>query len=219
MDFRGDGRNRPSLSQALRERTSALHAEAERSGVINDILQRKADLRSYATLLRNLLPVYSEMERALGSRGELFALGVFAQPEIHRASRIASDLTALYGDRWERELPLLDAGERYAERVAAAGAGDGVRLVAHAYVRYFGDLSGGSVLKRLLGSSLGLGSDMLSLYDFPGISDPGVVKDQMRHAIDREGATSPAGEVIIEESIRAFEHNIDISRAVQALAA
>ena len=210
------GSKRLSLSEALRERTSALHAEAERSGVINDILRKTADTRSYAMLLRNLLPAYSEMERALERHRESPTLGVFARPELHRASRIAADLVAMCGEDWRADLPLLPAGERYAARVATAGEGDGSRLLAHAYVRYFGDLSGGQVLKRLLGTSLGLGAESLSLYDFPGVSDPKALKDQMRDAIDREGDAN--GEVIILEGIRAFEHNIEVSRAVQALA-
>ena len=209
------GSNRLSLSEALRERTSALHAEAERSGVINDILRKKADTRSYAMLLRNLLPAYSEMERVLERHRESPTLGVFARPELHRAARIAADLVVLCGVDWPRDVPLLPAGERYGVRVAAAGEGDGSRLLAHAYVRYFGDLSGGQVLKRLLGTSLGLGPDALSLYDFPGVSDPKVLKNQMREAIDSEGDAN--GELIIQEGICAFEHNIEVSRAVQAV--
>ena len=38
----------------------------------------------------------------------------------------------------------------------------------------------------------------------------------MREAIDREGDAN--GEPIIQEGICAFEHNIEVSRAVQALA-
>ena len=72
------------------------------------------------------------------------------------------------------------------------------------------------MLKRLLGTSLGLGPDALSLYDFPGVSDPKALKSQMREAIDREGEAN--AESIIQEGIRAFEHNIEVSRAVQALA-
>ena len=70
-------------------------------------------------------------------------------------------------------------------RVAMAAQGDGMRLVSHAYVRYFGDLSGGQVLKRLLGQSMALPPEALTLYDFPGISDPQAFKDEMRNAIDR----------------------------------
>ena len=93
-----------------------------------------------------------------------------------------------------------------------------MRLVAHAYVRYFGDLSGGHVLKRLLGTSLGLGGDALSFYEFPEISDPRQFKDEMREALDRDGIVAADRELIIQEGVFAFEHNIDVSRAVQALA-
>jgi heme oxygenase len=35
-----------------------------------------------------------------------------------------------------------------------AAEGDGTRLIAHAYTRYLGDLSGGQILQRLLARSL-----------------------------------------------------------------
>jgi heme oxygenase len=203
----------------LRERTSLLHTEAERSGIVSDILRKKADRRSYAMLLRNLLPAYVEMERALEYRDASSILTVFARPELRRADRIATDLEALCGRAWQRDLPLLPAGERYAARVAMAGEGDGIRLVAHAYVRYFGDLSGGQVLKKMLGGTLGLGPEALTFYDFPDVPDPASAKNEMRFAIDREGAVLANGESIVEEGILAFEHNIDVSRSVQALAA
>jgi len=212
------GANHLSLSKVLRERTSALHTEAERSGVINDILRQKADRRSYALLLRNLLPAYEKMEQALERQHGSATLRVFAQPALRRAERIAADLEALSGADWICSLPLLTAGELYAARVQAAGEGDGSRLLAHAYVRYFGDLSGGQVLKRLLGKSLKLGPQSLSFYDFPGISDLKAVKDDMRDAIDQSGAGSVDVEPIILEGIRAFEHNIEVSHAVQAFA-
>lgn len=211
------GPDRPKLSDALRERTAALHTQAERSGIINDILRKKADRKSYALLLRNLLPAYAEMERALERQRAKPALGLFAQPDLRRAPRIAADLAALSGPGWERELTLLPEGRRYAARIAEAGEGDGIRLTAHAYVRYFGDLSGGQVLKRLLGQSLGLGPEALTFYEFPGIADLGAVKDAMREALDREGEVAD-GEAIIQEGMRAFEHNIEISRAIQQLA-
>jgi heme oxygenase (biliverdin-producing, ferredoxin) len=207
-----------SLSDALRERTAALHRRAEHSGIINDILLRRTDQRSYAVLLRNLLPAYRQMEADLERLRDNEGFCAFARPELRRADRITHDLEILCGADWKRELPLLSAGKRYAARVAKAGEGDGVRLMAHAYVRYFGDLSGGQLVARLLSTSLGLPPQALSFYDFLVAADVRSLKEEMRVALDCEGRNPNRRERIIEEGVRAFEHNIEVSEAVQALA-
>jgi heme oxygenase len=165
--------------------------------------------------LRNLLPAYVELEAALERLAGTSALRVFADPALHRSGRILSDIQSMSGARWDHDLPLLPAGRAYAAAVVRAGAGDGFGLMAHAYVRYFGDLSGGQVLKRLLGQSLGLGAEALLLYDFPGL-DPAAVKAGMRDAIDT-GVPKASREMVIAEAMEAFRHNIAVSRAIQAL--
>jgi heme oxygenase (biliverdin-producing, ferredoxin) len=206
------------LSKALRERTSELHLEAERSGIVNDILRGRAGRHGYLLLLRNLLPAYRAMEEALDVHRYSPLLASFARPELYRAPRIAADMAALGIER-EDELPLLPASAAYAAAVTNAGEGKGLRLVAHAYVRYFGDVSGGLVLKRLLAKSLGIGPQGLSFYEFAPQIDPVFLKAEMRIAMDTAVAYDFDREIVISEGIRAFEHNIAVSRAVQELAA
>lgn len=204
-----------TLTEALRERTQALHTAAERSGVINDILRKKVDRQGYALLLRNVLPVYREMERALDKNRERPIFRALARPELYRARRIEADLSALSGANWESDLPLLPAAALYAERLIAVSDGDGGRLVAHAYVRYFGDLSGGQILKKLLGTTLDLSPQALTFYEFPGIPDPVSFKNAMRISIDVDVAARCDADEVIEEAKSAFEHNIAVSTAVQ----
>lgn len=211
--------NELTLSEALREATLTLHTKAERSGVINDILRKKSDKRSYAMLLRNLLPAYQAMENAIGRQARHPAFRVFAKSGLQRADRMSADLADLSGDDWRRDLPLLPAGQKYAERIEDAGQGNGIRLIAHAYVRYFGDLSGGQILKRLLSKTLNLPDSSLSFYDFPEISDPESFKAEMRNAIDLDTAKLADKDIIIEEGKKAFEHNIEVSEAIQGLVA
>jgi len=208
-----------TLTEALRQRTLPLHTQAERSGIINDILRKKADRRGYTLFLRNILPAYRAMENALRIGRHRSIFRAFARPELYRAERIAADLAVLAGAGWERDLEELPAATLYADRLAAAAEGDGGRLVGHAYVRYFGDLSGGQVLKRLLGTALNLPPEALSFYEFPAIADPAAFKNAMRDAIDGEVASSCVAGAVVDEAMRAFEHNIAISNAVQKLIA
>jgi heme oxygenase len=202
-----------SLSDTLRERTASVHLTAERSGIISDILKRKAGRDGYVLLLRNILPAYENLEAGLEQRSHHPALSVFAQPALFRAKSVRNDLVQLAGADFESSLPFFDAGAQYAQCVARAADGDGMRLLSHAYVRYFGDLSGGQVLKKLLGQSMALPPEALTLYEFPDIADHRAFKDQMRAAIDRAPVSDP--EELISEALTAFQHNIAVSDAVQ----
>jgi heme oxygenase len=204
----------PPLSVVLRERTRRLHAIAERSGVIADILQRKADRRGYALLLRNLLPAYERLEAELSARAGHTVLGVFAHRSLCRSDRLRNDLRNIHGADWERCVPLLDSGVAYAAGITQAAVGDGLRLVSHAYVRYLGDLSGGQVLKKLLGKSLSLPADSLTVYDFPD-TDTKMLKDDLRDALDRAGRVTDDPHMLVVEAMTAFEHNIGVSQEVR----
>jgi heme oxygenase (biliverdin-producing, ferredoxin) len=202
------------LSQALRQRTASLHVEAERSGIINDILRGRVGRLGYLLLLRNLLPAYRAMERGIDARRDSPIFRPFAQVSLRRSERISADMVALGTER-EEQFPLLMAAEAYAATVMDADGGAGLRLIAHAYVRYFGDLSGGLVIKRLIGKSLGVGSEALSFYDVSAGDDPDRLKGDMRAAMDYAITNEAERETILDEAVTAFQHNIALSRAVQ----
>jgi heme oxygenase len=203
------------LADALRQGTAALHREAEQSGIVHDILHRRASRSGYALLLRNLLPAYQEMERGLTRLHAAPGVREIVRPELYRAAALAADLEALCGRSWSRSLALLPAGERYARRVALAARGDGSRLIGHAYTRYLGDLSGGQALKRLLARSLGLCPQELAFYDFPAIGDLESFKLAYRGTLDRAGTEIADRAAVVDEAVRAFRLNILVSTAVQ----
>jgi heme oxygenase (biliverdin-producing, ferredoxin) len=207
-----------SVVAALYLRTKALHLEAERTGIIRDLLRGTASRNGYVLLLRNLLPAYQAMEHGLQRHRDSAILGAIADYRLDRAPAIEADLAALCGARWSRDIPLLAAGELYVSRVQEAAKGNGARLIAHAYTRYLGDLSGGQILQRLLARSLQLRPAELSFYDFPGFSDLDALKADYRKALDQAGALAADPDALIEEGAVAFSLNIDLSCAVQSMA-
>lgn len=207
---------RMGLATALRERTRALHVQAERSGFVGEMLRGRAGRVGYELFLRNLLPVYAAMEQGLERHRHVPALRSVAQPALYRTPALEHDLDGLCGAGWARSRPLLPAGEAYAARIEAAATGDGACLIAHAYARYLGDLSGGQILMRLLGRSLGLGPSTLAFYAFPAIADLEAFKAAYRDALDRAGLEIADPGAVIEEAAMAFRLNIELSLAVQA---
>ncbi len=212
-----DGPFPPSVVTALHLRTKTLHVEAERTGIIRDLLRGEATREGYVLLLRNLLPAYQAMEQGLERHRGSPALGRLAEYRLDRAPALEADLVALCGERWSHGLPLLAAGELYAGRIAQAAEDDGTRLIAHAYTRYLGDLSGGQILQRLLARSLELRPSELSFYDFPRFSDLDALKADYRQALDQAGAIAADPQTMIEEGAIAFSLNIDLSCAIKAM--
>ncbi|MBV9654298.1 MAG: biliverdin-producing heme oxygenase [Acetobacteraceae bacterium] len=203
------------LSAALRAHVQLLHTEAERTGLVGDVLRGRATPGDYALWLRNLLPTYQEMEAALERYRGRAPFIELARPELYRAEAIISDLHRLTGG-WHR-LPLLHAGSIYAQQVAQAATGDGHLLIAHVYTRYLGDLSGGLVLKRVLARLPGAQS--FRFHDFPGIADRQACQIEFRAAIDRAGAQRSDWTDILVEGAAAFRCNIELSKAIQAVCA
>lgn len=200
---------------ALHSRTQSLHTEAERSGVIRDLLRGEASRAGYVALLRNLLPAYRALEQGLDAHRSSSGLAALAAFRLDRAAAIEADLTALCGNDWSETVPLLSAGHAYGARIAAVAEGHGTRLIAHAYTRYLGDLSGGLILRRLLSRSLALRDDQLSFYDFSRFGDPAALKAEFRRALDQAGAHARDPHAVVEEGAIAFQLNIELSRAVK----
>ncbi|MCZ4501052.1 MAG: hmuO [Marmoricola sp.] len=194
--------------------TKTLHTEAERSGIIRDLLRGQASRDGYISYLRNLVPAYEQLELGLARHQDTPALAELAAYNLDRAPAIKADLVALCGDDWA-DVPLLDEGAAYGDRIAETAAGDGSRLIAHAYARYLGDLSGGQILQRLLAKSPGLTPAQLTFYDFPLFPDLVTLKSGYRDALARAGTLAVDPQGIIDEGGIAFTHNIAVSWAVQ----
>ena len=203
------------ISAALRKRTRALHAEAERTGTIRALIRGRGTREGYAWLLTNLLPVYEEMEDALSRRRPADSVRLLALPCVYRSAAIRADLRLLTEPNWPR-IRLLPAARRYARRVRAAGRGDGSLLVAHAYARYLGDLNGGRIMGRILADSLSLPPDALSFCNYPDIPDVATFIGQYRARIDRAGETLRNRPAVVEEAAKAFKCNIDLSKAIES---
>ena len=215
MDDRAASRIDTGLADRLKTETLALHREAERTGIMADLLRGQASLAGYALLLRNLLPVYAMLEQQLDAVPPGSPAAALARPAVYRAAALQSDLEHLIGPGALGTLPVLPAGQRYIDEIRRAGGGDGTLLIAHAYTRYLGDLNGGQILGRLLAKRMGLAPAGLSFYRFAGIDEPAAAALLYRSAID--AADVPAARIgaILDEAILAFRCNIDLSHAVQ----
>lgn len=179
--------------------TRHLHSMAEQTGFIADILAGKATRYGLALLLRNLLPVYQILDSSK-----------FGGRFLARVDAIEADLRLLSPGI---ELDLLPAGAAYAARLrSVVGEGD-AGLIAHAYVRYLGDLNGGQTIHQRLLRSLGPVATQLGFHRFSSVGDYRAFAERYRDVLDR-ALRAAEFDTVAWEVERAFQLNITLSEAI-----
>lgn len=144
------------LATQLKQGTHDLHRAAERSGFMRRMLSGDLDCDLYCRLLVNLHAIYRALETSLERHAGAGPVSRVHAPALSRTAALQADLDALHGGDWRQSIPLTAAAESYVERVRWLDETEPMLLVAHSYVRYLGDLSGGQVLGRVVAGALGL---------------------------------------------------------------
>lgn len=162
----------------------------------------------------NLLPIYRALETTLAEYARLPVLSEIVRPELARTEALARDVAVLATRFPDVPLRLLEESEAYRRRIEAVARDQPERLLAHAYVRYLGDLSGGQILSRLLGRTPGIGPEAVRFYVFPEIGDLAQAKADYRRAIDRAGLRLIRFDDVVDEAREAFRRNIALAEAV-----
>lgn len=134
--------------------------------------------------------------------------------ELHRRDALARDLEYFYGEDWQSQIVFSPATRRYVERIRQVGRDEPALLVAHAYTRYMGDLSGGQVLGKVAQRAMKLPStgEGLSFYQFDGVHNAKAFKQLYRSRMNELELDVKTKEKVVEEANRAFHFNMEVRR-------
>ncbi len=192
-----------SLAQLLRDGTSSSHTAAENSAFIRCFMKGVLEPKSYAKHLESFYFVYSAMEEELEKYKEHSVLEKIYFPELYRKNQIEKDLAHFFASGHSPEISL--ASEEYVKHIRNIANSSPILLIAHSYVRYLGDLSGGQILKRVAARALGIeGTAGLDFYEFPEIESPKDFKDKYRKALDELPVSDSEKEEIVKEANQVF---------------
>ncbi|MEQ9364492.1 MAG: biliverdin-producing heme oxygenase [Leptospirales bacterium] len=197
--------NLPDLATHLREATAEAHASAEGGTFVRRFMKGELDRATYQSYLVAMRDLYAALEAGLAANRDHAALKALSFPELPRKDAIASDLAFF---ETPADLPAPPAAVEYAKHLEAIAAENPVLLVAHSYVRYLGDLSGGQALAKAVQRTFGLsGDDGIAFYRFAEIENLADFKNVYRAALDHLPLSDAEHQAVVEEAKTAFALN------------
>ncbi len=196
------------LALRLREGTSLNHDAAEQSGFVRCFIKGVLEPNTYIRHLEDFYFVYQAMEECLREHANDPVISKIYFPELFREEAIARDLEFFLGEDWRSKISLSPSGRVYVDHIREISSSKPYLLVAHSYVRYLGDLSGGQILKKIAAKSLGLESGRgIEFYEFPEISNLNEFKKNYREALDSLPLTEEQEEEVLSEAKYVFDLN------------
>ncbi|XP_043945762.1 heme oxygenase 2 [Protopterus annectens] len=210
------------LSELLKDGTKESHERAENTEFVKDFLKGriKKDLFKLATVA--LYFTYSAMEEELDhNKNHSAIVPLYFPVELHRTEALTKDLEYYFGDDWKDQISCSEATKKYVERIHYIGKNSPELLVAHAYTRYMGDLSGGQLLKKIAQRVLRLpaSGEGVFFYKFDNISNAVKFKQLYRARLNALDLDKETKKKIVEEANKAFEFNMQVFHELQEIGA
>ncbi len=197
-----------NLAMKLRVGTQHAHTAAENVGFTKCFVQGVIDRNSFAKFLSNLYFVYSELEAGLEHHRHHPLIGRIYFSQLNRRANLEKDLAFYYGQNWRSQIIPSPATQQYVARIRDLVANEPVLLIAHAYTRYMGDLSGGQMFQKIAQEKFQLhGFEGTSFYDFASIPDKQAFKNTYRDALNYLEIEDAVCDRIVAEANIAFAFN------------
>ena len=196
-----------NFQNVLSEKTSALHKVAEHSGFNEVLFGGKATREMYGKYLLHKYHIYSELESAMSRFAKDELLSSFIFPELTRKELLVNDLDQFLGDNWKEE-DRLSTVSSYVYRIREIAKEKPELLIAHAYVHYFADLSGGLIIKKILKEQYKYSDKELNAYRFDQVEDVNKLKKNYRSLINYMVEELHIEEAFIEETKLAYIYSI-----------
>lgn len=200
-----------NLAKELREGTTKSHSMAENVTFVKSFLSGVIDKKAYRTLVANLYFVYSAIEEEMyNNRMNPMINQIFFQ-ELNRKESLEKDLEFYYDLNWKEQIEPSPATNIYIERIHNIGRNQPELLIAHAYTRYLGDLSGGQILKKIAQNAMNLqGEAGTAFYNFELIENEQAFKNTYREALNSIPVSEESTKKIVAEANIAFTLNMRI---------
>ena len=210
-----------NLASCLREGTQKSHTLAENTAFMKCFLKGIVEREPFRRLVANLYFVYGALEEEIRRHAHHSVVGPMYFSLLERVPQLEKDLAYYYGGNWRSKIAASPEGLRYVKRIHEVANQNPSLLIAHAYVRYMGDLSGGQGLKAIIRSALelpdGLGTAFYEFTDIPTVEARRAFKEKYRNALNSLPIENSLARQIVDEANLAFQLNRNVVHELEPL--
>lgn len=205
-----------NLATKLRAGTQQSHIAAEQTGFMQTFLKGSVNKDSFAKFLGNLYCIYRQLEAELERHQHHPLINRLYFPQLNRKTHIEEDLAFYYGKNWQEFVIPTLAAQAYIYRIRAISDTDPVLLLAHAYTRYMGDLSGGQGLKKIAQSAMKLPQHQgTAFYEFDQIPNLKAFQEKYRQALNELPVNEATVDKLVAEANTSFNLNIQMLQELE----
>ncbi len=198
-----------SIAMMLREGTAEKHQETEKVPYLRAIFRGGLDAQTYTYQLESLLAVYTVMEELYRQNKDNPILAKLYFPTLFRENSLKEDIASFqkkFGTKLRGSVSKATQG--YIDHIKNTAKTKPELLVAQAYVRYLGDLSGGQAIKKVVAKTFELeGNEGTAFYEFPEIEDLMAFKGIYRQNLDTLPLDESQKAELLEEAKVTFDLN------------
>lgn len=194
------------LSKRLYEETKSVHEQVESMDFVVALRNQKLTQSRYVQYLADLKVVYEALENGLRLNAENPVIKEIYNEKLNRTNSLVQDLKSFAAEDIKPTAAAID----YANYLQDLSKRIPLLLVAHAYVRYLGDLSGGRMLKKFVDQIFP--GEHTSFYNFEDLLGPnpnGVkfveYKNEWKERVDSLELTDNDKIALINEAKKSFE--------------
>ncbi|XP_032869067.1 heme oxygenase 1 isoform X1 [Amblyraja radiata] len=206
------------LSEALKLATKDAHELAENSEFMRNFLKGQVTRDQFKLLLDSLYFIYTALEEETERNKDHPAFAPVHFPsELNRKETLEQDLEYFHGPEWKSRIECPKATANYVSRLQHVGRGEPELLVAHAYIRYLGDLSGGQMLRKVAQKALQLPStgEGVTFFTFDRVTSATKFKQLYRARMNTLEVDGETRQRILDEANRAFQLNVEVFNELQ----
>lgn len=202
---------RTTFSEQLRAASWEAHEHAARAPFMKALVAGELPRERFADLVAQQYFAYDVLEEAGRAMAGDPVAGPFVDRRLERVPALEADLAFLVGPGWRSAVAPTDRTRAYVARLREVCFDWPGGFVAHHYVRYLGDLSGGQHLGRIAARRYDLADgDGVRFYDFAELGDLDAYKEAYRAGLDAAPWTVEEQQRIIDEILRAYQLNADV---------
>ena len=200
-----------TFSQEIRAATGAAHGTAQISQFMGELFRGAMEPARYANLVAQNYHIYRAIEAAGEAMRSDPVGSAFVFDELSRLEKVEADLEHFLGADWRLNIAPVSATAEYVNRITTASQWSG-GYVAHHYVRFLGDLSGGQHIAKVVDRNLKLEGAGLASFDFTAIPDHDAFKNEYRRRLDVANWNAEERKRILGEIFAAYEYSTAILR-------